>query len=440
MESNNTSGSGAAQPDEEGVCLTVQQRFFWDRPGGDAGLHALIPFPFVLIGSVDPERLSHAIRRLIDRHDVLQTRIIPSVGFPPRQRFARGAAFSLENVDLSDFDLDGRAPEEKLQSELLTRCNRRIALDTDRLFEVTLFKLAEDRHVLVLWVNHLLCDGYSPSLLLQDLWASYAGSSREESHDEPMQYSQYCAWQQEVLERWLSEQRPYWTSRLSGAVPIQWPQMSAAPLAPRGVSEGIACTVDAATTARLRAQATRSRKHLSLFALTAYAAAIQERCNQSDFVLAIMATGRLAKEHLGIVGYLAQPLYLRVQMPPVTGFGSLLDTISREYFGALFHGDFGQSVQENPALGADTLFQWFPADWRLTPPPSLSLGFRVERLSFKHPGYFHEKFKLGVFVYEADNELSIRGAFRPDSVRRSAVEQLLADICERLKRQAASGP
>jgi hypothetical protein len=98
-----------------------------------------------------------------------------------------------------------------------------------------------------------------------------------------------------------------------------------------------------------------------------------------------------------------------------------LYAIGKEYFSAVFHPDFGQTVLENPALGAGTLFQWFPADWHLTPDASLHLGFRVEPLAFKHRGFFHEKFKLGVFVQETADQLSIRAGFRPDCLRRATV-------------------
>jgi hypothetical protein len=422
--------------DPQSVPFTVQQRFFWNRPGGDDGLHTLIPFPFLLLGPLDLQRLGNSIQELIGRHDALRIKIISVEAALPRQTFLAPAPYRLELVDLSRPGEPESEIDERLQSELQRRFNRRVVLDTDRLFEVTLFRLAAARHVLVLWVHHILADAHTPSLLLQDLWRLYADSSGTDVESEPAQYSQYCAWQQEILESWLDEQRPYWMERLAGAEPIRWPEISSEPLEPNGSSEGVSCAVDGATTASLRAQATRSRKQLSLYALTAYAAAVRDRCNQSDFVLAVSLTGRLAKEYLRVVGFLMQPLYLRVQTTPGAGFESLLGVIGKEYLGALFHRDFGQTVLENQDLGAGTLFQWFPADWRLTPPPSLNLGFHVEPLQFKHRGFFHEKFKLGIFVFETADQLSLHGAFRPDCVRRSTVERLLQDIRGQLERQA----
>lgn len=419
--------------------LTVQQRFFWDRPGGDEGLYALIPFPFLLLGSVDLDRLQSSIQRLVDRHDALRTRIIRVPGLLPRQKFPAVTQYPVEMIDLSDPGATAGAIDARLQFELQTRFERRVAFDTDSLFAATVFKLDPARHALVLWVNHLLADGHTPSLLLQDLWHLYGGALSHEAKGEPMQYSQYCAWQQEVRTAWVGEQRPYWAARLAEALPIEWPGIRPGPLEPHGMSEGASHDVDAITTASLRAQAKRSRKPLSLYALTAYAATVREWCNQSDFVLTIMVTGRLAKEHLRIVGYLAQPLYMRVQTTPDARFDTLLNTVSKEYFGALFHRDFGQTVLENPDLGAGTLFQWFPADWRLAPDASLHLGFRVEPLAFKHRGFAHEKFKLGLSVYETPDHLSIRSGFRPDCVRRATVEKLLEEIRGQLERQASNG-
>src|SRR5262249_5055083 len=159
---------------------------------------------------------------------------------------------------------------------------------TDSLFAATVFRLTTAKHALVFWVNHILADGHTPSLLLQDLWALYAGAVNDAADRGRMQYSQYCAWQQELLAARVDEQKSYWVARLSGALPIQWPGMPAGPLERHGMSEGASREVDAVTTAKLRAQAKRSRKHLSLYAMTAYASTVREWCNQSDFVLTVM--------------------------------------------------------------------------------------------------------------------------------------------------------
>src|SRR4051794_8407003 len=73
--------------DSQSVPFTVQQRYFWTRPGGDDGLHTLIPFPFLLLGPLDPERLGKSIQQLIDRHDALRIRVVAADGAPPRQKF-----------------------------------------------------------------------------------------------------------------------------------------------------------------------------------------------------------------------------------------------------------------------------------------------------------------------------------------------------------------
>ncbi|HEY6927490.1 MAG TPA: condensation domain-containing protein [Steroidobacteraceae bacterium] len=425
--------------DSQNVPFTVQQRYFWSRPGGDAGLHTLIPFPFLLLGPLDRERLGKCLQQLIGRHDALRTRIVMVDGAPPRQKFLVPAPYQLEQIDLFSPDKSETEIDMQLQSELRTRFNRRIVLNADSLFEVTLFRLAGARHALVLWVHHILADAHAPSLLLQDLWTLYATSASTGAGGEPTQYSQYCAWQQQILESWLAEQRPYWTQRLAGAKPIQWPAISSGPLEPNGVSDGVTCMVSATATASLRAQAKRSRKQLSLYALTAYAAMVRDCCDQSDLVLTASFTGRLAPQHLRTVGFLVQPLYLRVRSSPGATFESLLELIGKEYFGALFHRDFGQTVLENPDLGAGALFQWFPADWALTPPSSLNLEILVQPLTFKHRGFFHEKYKFGIFVFETADRLSIHGAFRPDCIHRDTVERLLKNICGHLEQQAANG-
>src|SRR5690348_5845074 len=99
--------------DSQSVPFTLQQRYFWSRSGGDDGLHTLIPFAFMLLGALDPERLESSIQQLIDRHDALRTRVVAVNGAPPRQKFLAPAPYHLERVDLSDperseTDIDAR--------------------------------------------------------------------------------------------------------------------------------------------------------------------------------------------------------------------------------------------------------------------------------------------------------------------------------------------
>lgn len=422
---------------DEGTSFTLQQRFYWDRPGGNDEWYTRIPFPFLLLGAVDAELIRSSLELLIRRHDALRTRVLLVRG-APRQRFVAPAEYHLEVVDVSEVDKVESEIDERVRCELRTRFARRIVLDVDPLFDATLFRLAGERHVLVFWIHHILFDAYTPTLIFQQFWALYAGllGARPYNEKRPMQYSQYCAWQQANYSLWVKEHRSYWKNRLSGGAGIQWPDVPNDLIHTRGVTEVAWCAIGRESNSNLREQARRSRTHLSTYLLAAYAAVIRTWCNQRDFVLTATVSGRVKKEHVPIVGYLVQPLYLRVQTESDGTFDSILKAVSKEYIGALLHMDFGETVLENPDLCSGTLFQWSPADWRFTPPASLELGFRVEKFEFYHVSFAHEKFKLEVRFFDGADELSIAAAFRPDYFPRTMVDRLLAEICRQLERVA----
>jgi len=147
-----------------------------------------------------------------------------------------------------------------------------------------------------------------------------------------------------------------------------------------------------------------------------------------------MMTARVKKEHLSILGYLAQPLYLRVQLGGSDKFDEVVTTVSREYIRSLQHMDFGQVAYEQPELGSRTLFQWLPAvSEQFTPAKSLTVGFRVQEFAYQASGRVgsFDFFFVGV---ESDNELRIGAGFRADVVPRTMAHQLLQEMRDRLER------
>jgi hypothetical protein len=341
-------------------------------------------------------------------------------------------------MDVSEPGKTDSEIEERVRCQLRVGNNRRVDLELDALFDATLFKLADAKYLLVFWIHHLLFDPYALSLIFQEFWTVYAGLLGKVPGElsKAMQYSEYCTWQAEIYRRWIEEREPYWSGRLAGATGIQWPDVSIDPISAPGVTEVASCVADPALTSKLRKKAERRRIQLSTYALTAYALAVRQLCRQTDFVLATTVLGHGAKEHHGIVGYLAQPLYLRVQLESDGNCDQEVETISKEFFSAVLHMDFGTTFRKHRNLSAWTLFQWLPAAWRPTPRDSLDLGFKVAPFPFQGRIFNHEKFKLVIFVVETCDQLNISAAFRPDFFKRSTVEQLIGNIRDRLERFA----
>ncbi|EPN31361.1 non-ribosomal peptide synthetase SyfB, partial [Pseudomonas syringae pv. actinidiae ICMP 18807] len=81
--------------------------------------------------------------------------------------------------------------------------------------------LAEERHVLLLTVHHIVADGWSLGVLTRELTALYQAFSQGLADPLPplaLQYGDYAVWQRTWLDaERLSHQADYWQQALTGA-------------------------------------------------------------------------------------------------------------------------------------------------------------------------------------------------------------------------------
>jgi len=420
----------------EEIPLLAFQRFIWDAWGGNDELHLRWPNSFLLIGPLSAELLSKSMELVVVNNDALRIRVVLIHG-EPRLRFAPPEEYHLEIVDLSNSTKTVNELEERIRCEIHAELFFKIALEVAPLFKTRLYKLAEQRHVLVGWRHHLLMDGYDQHRVWQELWASYANllNNGVSNLEKRMQYSEYCAWQAANSVVCSNSRQMYWKRRLAGTSGIIWPGLSSNPVPRFGPSETAQCVIDQTLTWKLRERARHSRIHLQAYVLAAYASLIRDWCNQRDFVIATMMTARVKKEQLSILGYLVQPLYLRVQLGHSHEFDEVVTTVSREYIGSLEHMDFGQVASEQPHLHSRTLFQWQRTfGEQVTPAKSPTLGFRVEEFAQQPIPPRIGGFDFLFAGLEADNELTLATAFRPDVFPRNIANQLLQEMWDRLER------
>ncbi|MCZ0991313.1 condensation domain-containing protein [Streptomyces diastatochromogenes] len=118
---------------------------------------------------------------------------------------------------------DGRRPRR-----------RRTPFDLARepAFRATLVRAADDDHVLVLGMHHIVSDGWSLDLIVRDLTELYrARTEGRVAHlpELPLDYADYALWQRESDQ---SAALDHWRSRLAGLTPLDLPTDHPAPTRP----------------------------------------------------------------------------------------------------------------------------------------------------------------------------------------------------------------
>ncbi|MBE3015230.1 amino acid adenylation domain-containing protein [Microbispora sp. NEAU-D428] len=250
-----------------------------------------------LRGPLDAEALERALAALVARHEILRTRF-PEVDGAPVAVVEPPGPVPVEVVGAADV-----AHAEALVAE---RTNAAFDLASRPPLRATLIRLGPRDHVLCLVLHHILGDGWSLNVMLDELARLYSG---ERLDPVPLQFGDVARWQRE---RNQDELVAYWGERLAGAPPLDLPtdRPRTSPPARKGGFHTF--RLPAEDVARL---VERGREHgatLFMTLLTAYQTVLAAQSGQSDITIATVASGRERVELEKTVGYLADVLLIRV--------------------------------------------------------------------------------------------------------------------------------
>ncbi|TDC22343.1 amino acid adenylation domain-containing protein [Streptomyces sp. 8K308] len=287
---------------------------------------------FAVTGSLDARLLERAMEQVVRRHPALRT------GFASRnghtvQVVHPDSVVPFRHRDLSGAAHEDRAAEARALAEEEVR--RPFELDQGRPLRALLLRLAEDSHLLVLTVHHIVCDGLSTGVILRDLARSYEAliSGRDGALPTAPGYPEFAAWERE---RWESgtgvDGLDHWLRRLDGAPEVtQLPHTGPRPTEQTFAGETSLLEMPERLSALLgeRSAALRVTPFILLYA--AFAAFVARYTSQEDIVLGTpMAIRHGADSGLNLdetVGPLINTLPLRTDLTGDPRFRELLDRV-----------------------------------------------------------------------------------------------------------------
>ncbi|WP_328733067.1 non-ribosomal peptide synthase/polyketide synthase [Streptomyces caniferus] len=330
------------------LAFAQQQLWFLDqlRPG-DSRYNSAVALR--LTGPLDRAALSQALDAAVARHESLRT-TFDDIDGRPVQTVHPAAPVPLPVRDLGEEHAsaadagDRTAPgPEALDAVLLAEYSRPFDLRTGPLLRALLIRLADDEHVLLLTAHHIVTDGWSMGVLLDELCTLYDALAHGEAPalaPVATQYPDFAVWQRERLSgALLAEQLSYWTKQLDQAVPLELPLDR--PRSGEEAGEGAvhAFRVPAATAARLREVA--AQQHTTLFAalIAACQALFARWSGQDDIAVGSLTPGRGRTELERAVGLFVNTVVLRAPVDTARSYRELLDTSATAVLDAFAHGD-----------------------------------------------------------------------------------------------------
>ncbi|UZW58371.1 non-ribosomal peptide synthetase [Lysobacter enzymogenes] len=309
-----------------------------------------IPVAVRLSGRLDADALERSIAEIVNRHETLRT-TFASAGGQPQQTVAAPGEWRLQRRDL-----DGLAPPQR-EAEASRQARREAArpfdLARDALLRGTLWRLDEEEHVLLLVTHHIVFDGWSAGVLVQELTRLYLAFRRGEASPLaplPVQYADFAQWQRDRLgaER-LEPQLRYWRRRLSGPLPVlELPvanrRDAAAPA--RAATQPIAFAESLHTALR---RFNRERGVTSFMTLlAAFQCLLHRYTGLDDILIGTPVSGRSHIDVEPLIGFFANTLVLRGDVSDDPSFAALLARARESTLEGHAHGEipFEMLVQE----------------------------------------------------------------------------------------------
>ncbi|WP_270171316.1 non-ribosomal peptide synthase/polyketide synthase [Paenibacillus sp. SYP-B4298] len=203
------------------VPLTPIQRWFFEQPlDEETYRHWNQAVMLTVAQPVDEQALGQAIAALREHHDALRSRFIladvtaDAAAGHWRQQIAEAGSSSGEFVIT---DLSGQ-PEEEQQAALTAHADSlqaSLQLAEGPLFKATLYKLGPDCPArLLLIAHHLVVDGVSWRILLEDLQTAYRQLTLQEPVRLPRKTTSYLSWSQQLLDfatqETITQEADYW--------------------------------------------------------------------------------------------------------------------------------------------------------------------------------------------------------------------------------------
>ncbi|MFD0279217.1 amino acid adenylation domain-containing protein [Kitasatospora sp. NPDC127111] len=359
-----TDAAGLIAPRPEGARLPLsfaQQRlWFVEQFAGPSPLYS-IACTVRLTGRLDARALERALGRVVARHEALRTTFRAEDGRPEQVVHAR-VEVALPLTDLSALAADARAAA---LAELTEQESRRpFDLGAGPLLRGRLVRLADEEHLLVLAVHHIVADGWSLDILVRELAHHYRPAAAEptgitappelpeaaELPELPVQYADFALWQHErVSGEALDAQLAHWRERLAGA-----PSAVDLPTdRPRTARQGFAGACfpwrlegDLAT--RLTALAREHDATLYMALLAGFTAVAQRWSGQDDLVVGSPVANRNHPQTEGLIGFFVNMLPLRTDLSGNPTFRELLGRVRESALAAYAHQDvpFERIVEE----------------------------------------------------------------------------------------------
>jgi amino acid adenylation domain-containing protein len=352
-------------PRSEHLPLSFAQARLWflSQLSGESATYNMLE-PLHLVGSLNIGALEMAVQEIVQRHEVLRTNF-KIVNDSPVQVISKHITLTMPVVNWQCLKEEEQSTQ--VQQLAIAESQEPFDLSNGPLLRVTLVRLREKSHVLLLTMHHIVSDGWSMGVFIEELSALYSAFCAGQPLQLPkltIQYADFAHWQQQWLTgEILQTQLNYWKQQLASVPPLlELPTDRPRPSIQTFQGSSVYFQLNQELTTKLKTLSQQSGATLFMSLLAAFATLLSRYSGQEDIVIGSPIANRNRSEIESLIGFFVNTLVLRAQLEGNPTFIELLERVRSITLAAYEHQDLPfeklvSELQPERSLSHTPLFQ-----------------------------------------------------------------------------------
>ncbi|ETT55846.1 non-ribosomal peptide synthetase [Paenibacillus sp. FSL H7-689] len=287
-----------------------------------------MPYAVMIEGQLNVSKFEQALNYMVQRHEILRTSFDVLEGLPV-QIVHDGAFVNIQALKYENTDLQ----------QIIGKFIRPFNLQKSPLIRVGMVRLEEQKHLFIFDAHHIIWDGVSSSIFVQELSRYYDGKSLNPIN---LHYKDFAVWINNQLNSGMErELEDYWMNKLAGELPILDLQTDY----PRPTENSFAGDrkifhLDKVLLDELRDIANYNNSTLYMVLLSAFNVLLAKYTGQQDIIIGSPAAGRIHNNIQHTIGMFVNTLVMRNQPRGNATFREFLNEVRENCLSAFNHQSY----------------------------------------------------------------------------------------------------
>lgn len=304
------------------------------------------PCAFIVKGKVDTQKVSDCVNQIIARQGCLRTAFEYVEGTIVQHVYDK-VEFAIELGELSsggeDCIIESFLKPFELEKPPLMR------------MMIAKYKNEEDKQLFIMDMHHIITDGASMFIFIQEFCKLYNGEPLEEL---PLQYTDFSEWQNELIEDgFYDNQKDYWEQVYKDEIKpiVLSADINAAPKLSKG--KILKFSFDEALSEQARSYCMDNNVTMHVLLLAVFSILMSEWCKTDSLVIGTATVGRVQEELYNIIGVFINMMPIRINVDDQTSITKHISMVKKNVISSYENSDIPIDMLRNllPDMGDQNL-------------------------------------------------------------------------------------